>query len=304
MSLDLRCATPAMDASRLIGTGTPRRLLQHLMLILALMLTVVAGAQVAVPPYQSFVTDLTGTLSPSAKSALEQRLQSVQQQNIAEMAVLIVPSTDGEAIFDYAMRVAEQWKVGSKAKDDGVLLVIAKNDHASQILVGYGLEGTLTDIVCSSILRNVVPPYFRKGDFAGGINAAVGAMLQEIHQPGSVPVRHPAKTQHGNNLIFVLFIAAMIWPLVARALLRPILGTPLTALVSGGTMFGVALLLGLPLVFALFLTVFTAVGAIGNRGRHYGGFGGGGFGGGGFGGGGFSGGGGGSFGGGGASGSW
>lgn len=277
-----------------------------LMLLLGSLFTHAANAAVAaVPPYQAFTTDLSGTLSAQEKAALEQRLREIHQLGVAEIAILLVPTTGGESIFDYSMRVAEQWKVGDKTRDNGLLLVIAKDDRTSQILVGYGLEGSLTDVASSRILRNVIPPFFRRGDFAGGLHAALDAIMSAV-QAGQTGTATPSTSQstRGSNQIDVppwLIFTTIGWLFFAGSFLRLFFGKLLAGIATVVYALSFGLWAGLPLtallVFVLFLTMLVA----GNRGRRGGGFR---MGGGGRSGGGFGGGGGGSFGGGGASGRW
>lgn len=290
---------------RLMQQPALSALLMLLAFFPASLLPTVASAATDIPPYKSFVTDLTGTLSQPQKSTLEEQLRQIHQQQIAEIAILLVPTTAEENIFQYSMRVAEKWEVGSRHKDDGVLLVIAKNDRTSQILVGYGLEGTLTDVVSSRILRDVMPPHFRRGDFAGGLNATVEAIVSVLKAgPGAVPVTTTSTDSSDirNNIdvppwfVFIMFG----WLFVAR-ILRMLVGKTVAGLSTAGVTLILGLLAGLPLLILLFAIFFVPMLVIGdNRGRSRRG----GFGGGGFGGGGFGGGGGGRFGGGGASGRW
>ena len=219
------------------------------------------------------------------------------------MAVLIVPSTEPEAIEQYSIRVAEAWKLGRKKVDDGAILLIAKNDRALRIEVGYGLEGVLTDVTSKRIIEEVITPYFKQGDFDAGITAGVQKIMSVIDGETLPPPQpHVNKvSEKGSQSLPVLVLIAI----AVSAVLRAIFGRFLGALATGGVVafmvwifihvFGFAILAGL----AAF--VFSFIDTNG-RGGGFGGFGGRG-GGGGFGGGGFGGGGGG-FGGGGASGRW
>lgn len=285
---------------------------RYLLPLLALLLILGSGnvrAGIDIPPYRAYVTDLADMLSSPRRAALEQRLREIHQSGAAELAVLLVPTTADETIFQFAMRVAEKWEVGSRHKDNGILLVIARQDRTSQILVGYGLEGRLTDVAASRILRDVLPPYFRRNDFAGGLNATVDAIMVQAQSdartaPGGTPVNPQALP-----LPAWLPLLVMGWLIVARLLLRPLLGKILAGGLSALIGVLAAWLAGLPGLFILFAALFFFLMVAGeNQRRSYrrGGFGGGGFGSGGFGGGGggFSGGGGGRFGGGGASGRW
>ena len=279
---------------------------------LILLLAVPAWAQVAVPPLKGRVTDLTGTLKPEQIVSLEQMLRSFEARKGSQIAVLMLPTTAPETIEQYALRVAEQWAVGRKKVDDGVVLVVAKDDRAVRIEVGYGLEGVLNDATASRIIREIIVPRFREGDFYGGINAAVDRMIRVVDgEP--LPEPRPGPQVEGGTLqmLPVLFILA----LVGGAILRRALGRVFGSLATGGAVGIVAWLLvgtlAIVLIAAILAFLFTVVGGLGTGRRYYGGlpggyggWGGGGFGGGGSGGGGGFSGGGGSFGGGGASGRW
>ena len=280
--------------------------------LLILLLAVPAWAQVAVPPLKGRATDLTGTLKPEQVASLEQMLRSFEERKGSQIAVLMVRTTAPETIEQYALRVAEQWQVGRKKVDDGVVLVVAKDDRTVRIEVGYGLEGVLNDATANRIIREVIVPRFREGDFYGGISAAVERMIRVIDgEP--LPEPRPGPQVEGGTLqmLPVLFILA----LVGGAILRRALGRVFGSLATGGAVGIVAWLLvgtlAIALIAALLGFLFTLVGGLGTGRRYYGGlpggyggWGGGGFGGGGSGGGGGFSGGGGSFGGGGASGRW
>lgn len=280
--------------------------------LLILLLAVPAWTQVAVPPLKGRVTDLTGTLKPEQVASLEQMLRSFEERKGSQIAVLMLPTTAPETIEQFALRVAEQWQVGRKKVDDGVVLVIAKGDRTVRIEVGYGLEGVLNDATASRIIREVIVPRFREGDFYGGISAAADRMIRVIDgEP--LPEPRPGPQVEGGTLqmLPVLFILA----LVGGAILRRALGRVFGSLATGGAVGIVAWLLvgtlAIALIAAVLTFLFTLVGGLGTGRRYYGGlpggyggWGGGGFGGGGSGGGGGFSGGGGSFGGGGASGRW
>jgi len=127
-----------------------------------------ALAEVAVPPLTGRVVDQTGTLSSGDIALLTQTLKDLETRKGSQIAVLIVPTTDGEAIEQFSIRVAEAWKIGRKKVDDGALLVIAKNDRHLRIEVGYGLEGALTDVTTKRIIDEDITPRFKSGDFAAG----------------------------------------------------------------------------------------------------------------------------------------
>ena len=272
--------------------------------LLLLLLALPAWAQVAVPQLTARVTDLTGTLTKEQTASLEQRLQSFEARKGSQIAVLMVATTAPEAIEQYALRVAEGWKIGRKNVDDGAILVVAKNDRALRIEVGYGLEGALNDATASRIIREAIVPRFREGDFYGGINAGVDRMLRVID---GEPLPEPASPApqvgggFGQSLPILLILA-----IVAGGLLRRMLGRTVGSVAAGGAVAAVAWLLvgavSIAVLAGILAFFVTLVGGGAGR-RYYGGFPGG-FGGGGWGrGGGFRGGGGG-LGGGGASGRW
>ena len=274
---------------------------------LALCWPLVAGAMVPVPPLTGHVIDRTGTLSTSQISTLEQTLRAFEARKGSQVAVLLVPSSAPETIEQYALRVAEQWKLGRRNVDDGAILVVAKDDRALRIEVGYGLEGVLTDAASKRIISEIIVPRFRQGDFDGGIAAGVERILRLIDgEPLPEPETPvPGGTGSYRQLFPILFLLTF----VAGSFLRMVLGRFPGALVTGGAVGGIAWLFASAVSIALFAGViaffFTLLGGMSGRGfgGGLGGFGGGGFGGGGFGNGGFRGGGGG-FGGGGASGRW
>lgn len=263
----------------------------------------IAAAQVPVPPLSGHVVDQTGTLTAEQSAALEQTLSALEARKGSQLAVLLIASTAPQAIEPYALRVAEQWKLGRRQVDDGAILVVAKDDRTLRIEVGYGLEGALNDATSKRIISEVILPRFRQQDFYGGISAGVGQMIRVIDgEPLPAPSRQPAA---GAGDIGQYAPLVFILALVVGGVLRAALGRVAGALVTGGAVavlawfivgaLTVALLAG---VMALFVTLLG--GGLGRRGHggFYGGAGRGGFGGGGFRGGG------GGFGGGGASGRW
>jgi uncharacterized protein len=270
----------------------------------------VAAAQVAVPPLQGRVNDLTGTLNAQQRAALEQTLAEFEQRKGAQIGVLLVPTTKPEPVQMFAVRVQESWKLGRKGIDDGVLLAIAKDDRELHIEVGYGLEGVLPDAIARRIIDEEIVPRFKQGDFYGGIRAGTDRIMRVVEgEPLPTPARGTSAEKRSTDwlvplLFFVLFFGGI---------LRAILGRFLGGAVAGG-LAGAAgwLLMGSLFMGILFAAIaFIAILAGGGRRAGYGGLGGlggggfrGGFGGGGFGGGGGFRGGGGMSGGGGASGRW
>ena len=267
-------------------------------------------AQLAVPPLTARVTDQTGTLTREQQAGLERMLQEFEARKGTQIAVLMVASTKPEPIEQYALRVGEQWKIGRKKVDDGAILVVAKDDRALRIEIGYGLEGVLNDATASRIIREVIVPRFREGDFYGGINAGLDRMMRLIDgEPLPSPQKSASPAAEGGwmQLLPMLLIVALIGGGILRAMFGRFLGAAATGGVVGVLAWTLAGALLIALIAALFAFIFT-LGGGGGRRYYGGGFPGGGIGfprgGSGWGGGGGFRGGGGSFGGGGASGRW
>lgn len=268
-------------------------------LLTACLFAKAVNAEQAVPNLENRVTDLTSTLTAQQKATLEQRLQAFEQQKGTQIAVLIVASTQPEDIAQYSIRVVEQWRLGRKGVDDGILMLLAKDDRASRIEVGYGLEGVVPDVLAKRIIDDIMIPYFRQGDYTAGINAGVDSLIGLIQgEPLPAPAASRAMDGPLNQYFPFLFLLAI----AGGGILRAVLGRFLGGLINGGVVGVLVWFLGGGLLFALLLA-FVAFLMTQSNGRGFRGGSGGGFGGGGFGGGGFGGGGGG-FGGGGASGRW
>jgi uncharacterized protein len=303
-----------MTHSRLLGRGLVA------MLALGLLAPLAVGAAdapkdglVPVPALTSAVTDQTGTLSASERQALESKLRDWEARTTNQLAVLIVPTTAPEPIEQYTLRVAEAWKIGQKGKDNGAILLVAKNDKRIRIEVGYGLEGVLTDITSRRIIAENIAPEFSKGNFAASNNAGVDRIIAVVDAgeplPALTPQRRTAPARHFDfgTMLIVLLVAVPVLGSVLRSVFGKVGGSLLGGGIVGAIAWFVAsslLIAGVAAVVGFIVMLFSGISGRGGPGIFIpgggGGFGGGGFGGGG---GGFSGGGG-SFGGGGASGGW
>jgi uncharacterized protein len=274
--------------------------------LLALLLSGAAQADVALPPLTQRVTDHTATLDAQQIQTLESRFAEFEAKKGAQLAVLIVPTTEPESIEQFGIRVVEAWKLGRKGVDDGALLLVAKNDHTLRIEVGYGLEGVLNDATAHRIIDEIIVPRFKRGEFYPGIESGTAAMMQVINgEPLPPPRRAAASGKYDiESLLFIAFGLVV----VVGGMLRAMLGRFPAAVLMGGALGVLAWLTVVPMMIALLIGLMAFVFVLlgGGGGRGFGGFGGGGFGGGsgGFGGGGGFSGGGGGFGGGGASGRW
>ncbi|MGZ8293641.1 MAG: TPM domain-containing protein [Telluria sp.] len=270
--------------------------LLRLLWAITLTLALAGGARaqfVPVPALTGHVTDQAGMLTADQRARLEAVLTDYETKSGSQIAVLLVKTTEPEAIEQYGIRVVDQWKLGRKGIDDGVLLLVAKDNPSSlrrlRIEAGRGVQGVLTDAQSKRILQDVIAPHFRQEQYYDGLVAGVGAIATLLNKelfPAPVqqpqPQRQAQQDDGGMGLIPMLVIGAFVLMSIFRPRGR-------SRLARGGWSRGAP-------GFSLGRILRTA-------GRGGGGFGGGGFGGGGGGGGGFGGGGGG-FDGGGASGDW
>jgi uncharacterized protein len=276
--------------------------------LVPLLVCVTAFAQVEVPQLRSPVTDLTGTLTAEQAATLDQRLRSFEAQKGSQIALLIVPTTQPETIEQYAIRVAETWKIGRRGTDDGIVLVVAIQDRAVRIEVGYGLEGALPDVIANRITDQVIVPRFREGDYYGGLSAAIDRIIAVLEgEPLPEPEQRRAPSGEGfGNLLPLLFMLVFVGSSILRRIFGAFGGAAVTAGVAGFIVWLITSVVAVAVGAAIMAFFFGLFGGMGGGGRGWssrGGFGGG-FGGGGFGGGGGWSGGGGGFGGGGASGRW
>lgn len=262
-----------------------------------------AFALVAVPPLQHRVTDLTQTLSAQETSQLEAKLAQFEQEKGSQIAVLLVPTTKPEEIDQFSIRVVDQWKLGREKQDDGVLVLVAKNDRKVRIEVGYGLEGAIPDVYAKRLITEVIAPKFRQGNVYGGLDQVTTKIMQLIDGEQLAP---PTSKTQGQvdimSLLPMLFIGGMVLGGILKAMFGSFLGSALTGGAIGFIAWTIGGAMAAALLFGIVGFFISLIGA-GNM-MHVGGLGGGGFGGGRSGG--FDpfGGGGGGFGGGGASGDW
>jgi len=260
-----------------------------------------AAAFVAIPALSARVTDLTGALTPAQRTTLENAAAAIERDKGAQVAILLLPTTQPETIEQFGIRLAEVWQIGRKGTSDGVIVIVAKDDRKMRIEVGYGLEGAIPDALAKRIVAENMAPRFREGDFAGGLEAAMaalGGLIRGESLPAPQPA--PAAANEDNGGVFLVF-GAIFTAGFLHALLG-LAGSLIAAALAGAAAwwaFGNGMVAAIAALVA-FLLSFMRGGGLGGGGFSSGGRGGGWSSGGG---GGFSGGGG-SFGGGGASGSW
>lgn len=269
-----------------------------------------------IPGYQGYVNDYASMMSPGVRDRLERTLQSFDMSDSTQVAILTIDSLEGDPVEDFSIRVVDQWGIGRKGKDNGVLFLVAKKERKMRIEVGRGLEHLLTDLAAGRIIDNVVSPRFKQGGFDEGFEAGINAIIETCRgeysagpadyragRGGTEPPRFFKYLLIGAFLLFYLSLNSRLLGMVGGAGLLPLLfiiGAP-------GPVQWLLLFMLVPVGALLGLVVASVLGGMARHGGRMGGGGfytGAGFGGGGFSGGGFGGFGGGSFGGGGASGGW
>lgn len=168
------------------------------LLFLLLLLLPSLGSALDVPQPSGYITDVADLVDQGTELKIEQFLKDFEKSDSTQIAVLAIPSLEGESLDEYALRVAETWGIGQKSKDNGALLLVAHQDRKIRIEVGYGLEGRLTDLLAGRIIDNEIAPRFRSGDFEGGIVAGVVAMAEAVRgeyrgtgRTGAKKERHP-----------------------------------------------------------------------------------------------------------------
>ena len=214
-----------------------------------------ARADVPVPPLSARVTDLTGTLSAEQKRELESRMAAYEARRGSQIAVLLLPTTKPEEIEQYSIRVAEAWKIGRKGVDDGLILVVAKDDRRLRIEVGYGLEGAIPDAVAKRVIEERITPRFREGDLYGGVRDGVDQLIRLAEGEKLPP---PEATGLHERLapgdLFTFIVPGIIFCAVVGSILKTALGR-----LTGSAATGAAAGLIAWLLFGLGLAVLVAV---------------------------------------------
>ena len=209
------------------------------------------------------VIDEAKILSASDKQAIETKLRSLNDRGLAQAAVVIVPTTNGEDIFDYSMKIADRWKLGKKDTDQGLLMVVAVNDRKMYILTGYGLEGAIPDAVAKRIINDDITPRFKQGDYAGGIIAGINCIEERLTADPAILKQADANRVNTNAqsnqdggipLIFLGFFG-FVAGMILTSILGRFFGSMATAggIVTLGTIFGAGLLGSMFVAFIVFL---------------------------------------------------
>jgi len=239
----------------------------------------------SIPALKGRITDVTSTLSVKELANIEQILVVLDSYTTCELVVLIIPTTGSETIEEYSMRAAEKWKIGKKEKDNGVILLIAKNDRKVRIEVGYGLEGILTDASSIRIIDNYIVPEFKNGDFYGGIYSGVGQISgilkgeinyvdyakinveYEQEEPNSLMYRYPTL---GISLMFIGFIIPILPGFFMKKKLKTVIITsiiPIIFVLLVG-LFWESLAVTITLLFfPLIMSIFVVITRITSKGK-------------------------------------
>ncbi|RWQ44002.1 MAG: YgcG family protein, partial [Mesorhizobium sp.] len=231
MSLALRRAPLCPAGQR----GARRKAsLAILFVALSLLFLPLATLAAELPALTGRVVDNAGIIDAATEAALTRKLADFEAKSSDQIVVATLPSLDGEEIEPFANRLFRAWKLGQTGEDNGVLLLVAKDDRKMRIEVGYGLEGTLTDLHTRLIIENDMVPAFRADDFSGGIMKAVDDMVmvlegnsEELEARGTRNQQPPFNT---DDLFFAIFIS--IWAIIffgsiAASILPPIFGRKL-----------------------------------------------------------------------------
>jgi uncharacterized protein len=220
-----------------------------------------------VPRLSQRITDQAEVLSAPRRASLEAALREFETQTGAQLAVLIVESTQPETIEQFSIRVVDEWQLGRTGVDDGALLLVALKDRVVRIEVGRGLEGALTDLTSRRIIDESIVPQFRAGDYAGGVEVGLERMMQVVRgeplPPPDQGWQDGAKgaQERGSSVVelWVLGVVAIIW--MAELLGRRIGRMP-AALTVGSVVFGLLMLLGWALLFSLLLAVLSTAASL------------------------------------------
>ena len=151
--------------------------IKFLSIILLVFVFASSGFALSVPKLTNPIVDNASLISDGVELNLNQQLMDLSDSTGAQLAILTIPTLEGEVLESYSMKVVEDWKLGSAEKDTGVLLLIALEERSIRIEVGYGLEGVLTDTKCGLIIRNVIAPEFRNGNYQAGIVNAINNIV-------------------------------------------------------------------------------------------------------------------------------
>lgn len=162
------------------------------------------------PPPEYYVTDQAGLLNPATKVQLEESLGAFERDTSNQVLVATFPNLGGDTIEDFGIRLSERWRPGQSGRNNGAILIVSKDDRKVRIEVGYGLEGALPDAVSRTILQNEVLPRFKQGDFNGGIQAGVDAIVKATRGEYQGLARSQGTTLGGIIFLIVLIVMVIV----------------------------------------------------------------------------------------------
>lgn len=220
--------------------------------LIGIFVAVTAHAEVAVPLLASRVTDLTQTLNAQQRQTIASQLAELEQHKGAQIAVLLVPTTQPETIEQYARRVLDVWKLGRKGVDDGALLLIAKDDHAVRIETQYGLEGVIPDAIAKRIIAEDITPFFKRDDIYGGIEAGLSRLSRLVEgEPLPPPRQKSLSWSSAQDYFPILLFGVFIIGGFLRMVFGHLLGASIASVIIGGLIW---LLMG--------TLIFSVIGAV------------------------------------------
>lgn len=190
------------------------KVLKSIFCVLIFGLFVIPAFTLDVPALNTPVTDKADVINSSDEKALNQKLTNLSNETGIQVAVLTIPSLEGEALESYSMKVVEDWKLGQKGEDNGVLLLVSVGDRELRIETGYGVEGDLTDTKCGLIIRNVITPHFKNGDYSTGIVQGVTAIVENVasdfSENSESPIILELDDEDSSSAIVAIFFMFMI----------------------------------------------------------------------------------------------
>ena len=173
-----------------------------------------------IPKLQGYVNDYAGMISSATAARIEGELKSFEQTDSTQVVILTVPSLEGETIDRFGIQVAEAWKIGQKNKDNGIIVVVAKQERKIRIEVGRGLEGRLTDLLAGRIVDLVITPRFKRGDFDGGFVAGITALIDATRGEFKTEERPPVKKTRGVHSFLIFLLAGFVVLLLVSSFSR------------------------------------------------------------------------------------
>ncbi len=184
--------------------------IRHTLIFLLFLNCMAANATVAVPALSHPVTDLTGTLDSGQITVLENKLTAFEAKKGNPIAVLIVPTTQSKDIAEFGIEVADLWQVDRKNADDGIILIVAKDDGKVYLVVGYALEGIIPVTLTKQIINEDINPYFKRGDYADGIDAGATRLMKLI-EGGTLPTStHTPDGLHNDTVYMLILLGSLL----------------------------------------------------------------------------------------------